>query len=94
LHAGGFVLGYLLARWIGYEELIRRTVSIEVGMQNSGLAVVLSRNFSNLPAAATPGAISAVMHSLIGSALAAFWRRRQVVHAGVSGNQPAPGPTA
>ena len=59
-----------------YQELIRRTVSIEVGMQNSGLAVVLSRNFADLPAAATPGAISAVMHSLIGSALAAFWRQR------------------
>jgi len=77
LHAGGFALGYLLARFIGYHELIRRTVSIEVGMQNSGLAVVLSRSFADLPAAATPGAISAVMHSLIGSALAAFWRRRE-----------------
>jgi len=76
LHAGGFGLGYLLARWIGYDEFVRRTISIEVGMQNSGLAVVLSRNFSELPAAATPGAISAVMHSLIGSALAAVWRRR------------------
>jgi BASS family bile acid:Na+ symporter len=76
LHAGGFGLGYLFARLLGYDELIRRTISTEVGMQNSGLAVVLSRNFPDLPAAATPGAISAVMHSLIGSALAAFWRRR------------------
>ena len=76
LHAGGFGLGYLFARLLGYDELIRRTISTEVGMQNSGLAVVLSRNFENLPAAATPGAISAVMHSLIGSVLAAFWRRR------------------
>ena len=62
LHASGFGLGYLFARLLGYDELIRRTVSIEVGMQNSGLAVVLSRNFADLPAAATPGAISAVMH--------------------------------
>jgi BASS family bile acid:Na+ symporter len=77
LHAGGFGLGYLLARLIGYSELTRRTVSIEVGMQNSGLAVVLSKNFPDLAAAATPGAISAVMHSLLGSALAAWWRRRE-----------------
>jgi len=76
LHTGGFGLGYLFARWLGYDELIRRTISTEVGMQNSGLAVVLARNFKDLPAAATPGAISAVMHSLIGSALAAYWRRR------------------
>lgn len=77
LHVGGFVLGYLVTRLIGYPELTRRTVSIEVGMQNSGLAVVLSKNFPDLAAAATPGAISAVMHSLLGSALAAWWRRRR-----------------
>lgn len=76
LHVGGFGLGYLFARVLGYAELIRRTVAIEVGMQNSGLAVVLSQNFPNLPAAATPGAISAVMHSVLGSALAAVWRKR------------------
>jgi BASS family bile acid:Na+ symporter len=89
LHAGGFGLGYVLARWIGYDEIIRRTISIEVGMQNSGLAVVLSRNFPDLAAAATPGAISAVMHSLIGSALAAFWRKRAMPGRPPAG-RPAP----
>jgi len=48
-----------------------------VGMQNSGLAVVLARSggFAS-PLTALPGAISAVIHCLIGSALAAVWRRR------------------
>ena len=52
-------------------------LSIEVGMQNSGLAVVLTRScgFAS-PLMVWPGAISAVMHYLIGSALAAVWRRR------------------
>ena len=56
---------------------VQRTISIEVGMQNSGLAVVLARNggFTS-PLTALPGAISAVIHCLIGSALAAVWRRR------------------
>lgn len=79
LHAGGFGLGYLFARLLGYDVLVRRTISIEVGMQNSGLGVVLAqRNFPNLPAAPTPCAISATFHSVIGSLLAGLWR----LHAG------------
>jgi BASS family bile acid:Na+ symporter len=75
LHAGGFGIGYLLPRLFGYEESIRRTTSIEVGMQNSGLGAVLAtRHFAN-PLTALPSAISATMHSLIGSLLAARWRR-------------------
>lgn len=75
LHAGGFGLGHLLARLLGYGEWIRRTISIEVGMQNSGLGVVLAqRNFPQLPATATPCAISATFHSVIGSFLAGVWR--------------------
>lgn len=81
LHAGGFALGYATARLFGYEELIRRTLSIEVGMQNSGLGTVLANNHFKNPVtgislAAVPCAISAVAHSLIGSMLAVWWRRR------------------
>ena len=78
LHVGGFALGWLFARLLGYDAPIHRAISIEVGMQNSGLGVVLAQNnFPDLPAAATPGAISAVMHSVIGSLLAAWWRRNR-----------------
>ena len=75
LHAGGFGLGYAAARLFGYDETVRRTISIEVGMQNSGLGAMLAqRNFPNLPAAATPCALSATFHSVIGSLLAGLWR--------------------
>jgi len=58
-----------------YDETIRRTISIEVGMQNSGLGAMLAqRNFPNLPAAATPCAISTTFHSVIVSLLAGLWR--------------------
>ena len=80
LHVGGFGLGYGLARVLGYERLVRRTVSIEVGMQNSGLGVALTqRNFPALPTAPVPCAISAVCHSVLGSVLAGWWRLRPVV---------------
>ena len=45
-------------------------------MQNSALAVVLAGSAGLPPAAALPGALSATAHSLIGSALARAWRRR------------------
>ncbi|MFP6663651.1 MAG: bile acid:sodium symporter family protein [Deltaproteobacteria bacterium] len=75
LHLGGFALGYGLARFLGYAEIIRRTVSIEVGMQNSGLAVVLANRHFADPLTAVPGAISAVTHSILGSLLATIWRK-------------------
>lgn len=75
LHALGFALGWGFAWLFGYGETIRRTISIEVGMQNSGLGAVLAKSsFPHLPAAPTPCAISAVFHSIIGSLLAGLWR--------------------
>ncbi|SVA97496.1 uncharacterized protein METZ01_LOCUS150350, partial [marine metagenome] len=37
LHALGFVLGYFLSKWLKFDEKNSQTLSIEVGMQNSGL---------------------------------------------------------
>lgn len=77
LHAGGFALGWGFARILGYGEKVRRTISIEVGMQNSGLGAALAKNnFASMPLAPTPCAISAVFHSVIGSVLAGIWRWR------------------
>lgn len=75
LHAGGFVLGYAAGRkWLKGERAAQ-TAAIEVGMQNSGLGVVLGQqNFTN-PLVAIPSAISAVLHSLVGSVAAAIWRK-------------------
>ncbi|HEX8873500.1 MAG TPA: bile acid:sodium symporter family protein [Nitrosospira sp.] len=77
LHGGGFLLGYYFARVFGYQHQSARTISIEVGMQNSGLAIVLAKQaFPLLPLAPVVGAVSAVMHSLLGSVLAVLWRIR------------------
>jgi bile acid:Na+ symporter, BASS family len=74
-HACGFVLGYAGGK-SARAERSARTIAIEVGMQNSGLGVVLARaNFSD-PLVAVPCALSSIFHSLIGSALAAIWSRR------------------
>jgi len=85
LHALGFALGYGLARVLGLGEIEARTISIEVGMQNSGLGSGLAKTpafsaqFVDVAQAAlapVPAAISAVWHVVIGSVLAGWWRRR------------------
>lgn len=75
MHAGGFALGYGFGRALGYDAAVARTMSVEVGMQNSGLGAVLARRHFADPLTALPAAISATFHSVIGSALAAWWRR-------------------
>lgn len=77
LHVLGFGFGYLLMKLAGKEEAFRRTVSIEVGMQNSGLGATLAKeHFAQYAVAPVPAAISAVYHCLIGSVLAAWWGRK------------------
>lgn len=71
----GLALGYAAARLCGLDVAARRAVSIEVGMQNSGLAATLATTqFS--PVAALPAAVFSVWHNVSGSAVAAYWRRR------------------
>ncbi|TGN14655.1 bile acid:sodium symporter family protein [Leptospira ilyithenensis] len=76
LHAGGFGLGYFLTRVFYRDSVLRRTISIEVGMQNSGLGAVLAKSHFADPSTAIPSAVSSLMHSLIGSFLAGYWRRK------------------
>lgn len=75
LHTFGFGLGYAVAKLLGLSEKKARTVSIETGMQNSALAVVLAEHFPDPVTSGLPGAFSATIHSTLGSILAAWWRR-------------------
>jgi BASS family bile acid:Na+ symporter len=70
----GFSIGYRVARLFGMEVNRARAVSIEIGMQNSGLAVALANNYFGA-LAALPGAIFSVWMNISGSALAWWWRR-------------------
>lgn len=77
LHASGFLFGYIFAFWVSKSAIVSRTISVEVGMQNSGLGVVLARQNFTSPLTAIPSAISSLVHSLIGSALAAYWSKKK-----------------
>ena len=70
----GLLLGYAAGRAAGMDVAQRRTVAIEVGMQNSGLGAALAlAHFS--PLAAVPGAVFSIWHNLTGTLLVSVWRR-------------------
>lgn len=74
LHNGfGYLLGYFSARVFKYPQRTARTVSVEVGMQNSGLAATLATTHFS-PEAALPAAVFSVWHNISGGLLALFYR--------------------
>ncbi len=76
LHNGiGLLGGYWGGRLLGFDEAVCRTLAIEVGMQNSGLAATLGKLYFT-PIAALPGALFSVWHNLSGSLLAGYWAGR------------------
>jgi BASS family bile acid:Na+ symporter len=74
-NAIGLLGGYWMPRWLGRDKRECRTLAIEVGMQNSGLAVALAVQYFSATAA-LPGALFSIWHNLSGSLLAGIWRRQ------------------
>ena len=85
-NAVGYVSGYWLTRLVGrfarLGEADARTVAIEVGMQNSGMAAALAVGVLGSAAAALPANVFSIWMNFSGSVLASFWSRK---HATVSG---------
>ena len=78
LHLFGFGLGYGITKLFRFPETIARTVSIEVGMQNGGMAAALAKqHFAAMPLAAAAGVFSGVMQNIVGGLLASWWKRRK-----------------
>ena len=76
LHNGlGLLGGYWGGRLLKFDESVCRTLALEVGMQNSGLAATLGNLYFS-PLAALPGALFSVWHNVSGSLLASLWARR------------------
>ncbi|MBP5770317.1 MAG: bile acid:sodium symporter family protein [Bacteroidaceae bacterium] len=72
----GLGLGYLIGRLSGLPEAKKRAISIEVGMQNSGLASSLATlHFAAYPLATIPGAIFSVWHNISGALVALMYRK-------------------
>jgi len=73
----GMALGYAAGRICRMGPAKSRTLAIEVGMQNSGLAVSLAAtHFAAMPLATVPGALFSVWHNISGAIFASFCRMR------------------
>jgi len=71
----GYLLGYIGAKWFGMNEADSRTIAIEVGLQNGGMAAMLATKVLKLSSAAIAPAIFAPVMNVTGSLLAAWWGR-------------------
>ena len=70
----GYLLGWTAGRLAGFNKAKKRTISIEVGMQNAGLATVLASTFfASQPLSVLPCAISCAWHSISGTILAGLF---------------------
>ena len=73
----GFLLGYAFGRLAGLDHTLAKTLSVEVGMQNSGLSTVLAlKFFSSL--SALPSAIFSLSQNIIGVGLSPLMGRSEV----------------
>lgn len=79
LHNGlGLTLALLLTKLLRLDYDQQTAIAIEVGMQNSGLAVSLATvHFAALPMASLPGALFSIIHNLTGSIFAALRQRHK-----------------
>lgn len=73
----GYALGYEVGKLTGMNTAKKRTISIEVGMQNAGLATNLATaHFAAAPQAAMASAVSCVWHSISGTILAGIYLQK------------------
>ena len=75
-NVSGYVIGFFVGKLIKLNKSKIKAFSIEIGMQNSGLATSLANTtFPTTPEAAVPGAIFSVWHNISGAILAAIYNR-------------------
>ena len=73
----GLSIGYMIGLMCGLSDSKKKAVSIEVGMQNSGLASSLATlHFAAYPLATIPGAIFSVWHNISGAIVARWYAKR------------------
>lgn len=72
----GYLFGFLVGKSVTKDMAKIKALSVEVGMQNSGLAASLAlTHFATQPLAAVPGALFSVWHNISGGILASIFAR-------------------
>jgi bile acid:Na+ symporter, BASS family len=74
----GYFLGYWFSRFVGLDERSCRTVAIEVGMQNGGLASAIALQMGKVATVGLAPAIFGPLMNITGSSLATWWRGKPI----------------
>jgi BASS family bile acid:Na+ symporter len=77
-HSIGYLLGYWSGRFAGLDEQACRTISLEVGMQNGGLASGIALQMGKIATVGLASAISVPWMTISGSLLANWWRSKPI----------------
>lgn len=72
----GYVLGYWTCRLSGMDERSCRTIALEVGLQNAGLASGIASELNRIATLGLAAAVFGPMMNITGSSLATWWRGR------------------
>ena len=72
----GYSLGYVVCKLLGMNEQDCRTIALEVGMQNGGLASGLALQMGKVATVGLAPAIFGPMMNITGSSLATWWRSK------------------
>ncbi|HET9433110.1 MAG TPA: bile acid:sodium symporter family protein, partial [Chitinophagaceae bacterium] len=72
----GYFLGYWSGRLFKMEERDCRTIAIEVGMQNAGLASGIAKEMGKIATVGLAAAVFGPLMNITGSALASWWHGR------------------
>jgi bile acid:Na+ symporter, BASS family len=88
LNSFGYALGYWAARAARMNETDSRTVAIEVGMQNAGMATGIAMNVLNSASAALASVVYGPLMNVTGALLAGYWKGKPI-----SDHAPIPSPS-
>ena len=69
----GYFMGYWTAKLAGLDEASTRTIALEVGMQNSGLASGIAMEMGKIATMGLAPAVFGPFMNITGSSLASFW---------------------
>jgi len=83
-NAAGYVFGYWGCRLLGMDETDCRTISIEVGMQNGGLASGIAMEMGKVATVGLAPAVFGPWMNITGSGLANWWRRQMLEEEGAA----------
>ncbi len=79
-NSAGYLLGYWGGRLFGLDKKSCRTIAIEVGLQNGGMASGLAERMGKLATVGLAAIIFSPWMNISGSVLANFWRKRPVIN--------------